>query len=86
MAVADLASQLGGAGGLATPGRAAPYAGVASGVHTEERSWLGGTANLTCNAVDFGGSSGQYWEALEEQVVVLRLPAAQQEAGKVTVR
>ena len=47
---------------------------------------LGGTANLTRNAADFGGSLRSILEALEEQVVVLRLLAAQQEAGKVTVR
>ena len=47
---------------------------------------LGGTANLTRNSADFGGSLRSILEALEEQVVVLRLLAAQQEAGKVTVR
>ena len=54
--------------------------------HTEERLVMGGTANLTRNAADFGGSLRSILEALEEQVVVLRLLAAQQEAGKVTVR
>ncbi len=54
--------------------------------HTEERLLLGGTANLTRNTADFGGSLRSVLEALEEQVVVLRLLAAQQEAGKVTVR
>ena len=34
----------------------------------------------------FGGSLRSILEALEEQVVVLRLLAAQQQAGKVTVR
>lgn len=53
--------------------------------HTEERLLLGGTANLTRNTADFGGSLRSILEALEEQVVVLRLLAAQQEAGKVTV-
>ena len=47
---------------------------------------IGGTANLTRNTADFGGSLRSVLEALEEQVVVLRLLAAQQEAGKVTVR
>jgi len=47
---------------------------------------LGGTANLTRNTADFGGSLRSILEALEEQVVVLRLLAAQQQAGKVTVR
>ena len=54
--------------------------------HPEERLLLGGTANLTRNTADFGGSLRSVLEALEEQVVVLRLLAAQQEAGKVTVR
>jgi len=54
--------------------------------HPEERLLLGGTGNLTRNAADFPGSLRQVLEALEEQVVVLRLLAAQQEAGKVTVR
>src|SRR5271165_5073257 len=47
---------------------------------------LGGAVNLTRNTADFGGSLRSILEALEEQVVVLRLLAAQQEAGKVTVR
>ena len=54
--------------------------------HTDERLLLGGTANLTHNTADFGGSLRSVLEALEEQVVVLRLLAAQQQAGKVTVR
>lgn len=54
--------------------------------HTEERLVMGGTANLTRNTADFGGSLRSVLEALEEQVVVLRLLAVQQEAGKVTVR
>jgi len=54
--------------------------------HTEERLLLGGTANLTRNTADFGGSLRSILEALEEQVVVLRLLAAQQQAGKITVR
>ena len=53
---------------------------------SEERLLLGGTANLTRNTADFGGSLRLVLEALEEQVVVLRLLAAQQGAGKVTVR
>ena len=43
---------------------------------------MGGTANLTRNTADFGNSLRTVLEALEEQVVVLRLLAAQQEAGK----
>lgn len=86
-AVADLASQLGGAGGLGDAvGRAATVLLESLVEHTEERLLLGGTANLTRNAADFGGSLRSILEALEEQVVVLRLLAAQQEAGKVTVR
>lgn len=42
----------------------------------EERLVLGGTANLTRNAADFPGSLRQILEALEEQVVVLKLLAA----------
>lgn len=86
VAVADLASQLGGAGGLGDAvGRAATVLLESLVEHTEERLLLGGTANLTRNAADFGGSLRSILEALEEQVV-LRLLAAQQEAGKVTVR
>ena len=57
-------------------------------LHIEDLSsrTLGGTANLTRNTADFGGSLRSVLEALEEQVVVLRLLAKQQEAGKVTVR
>jgi heat-inducible transcriptional repressor len=54
--------------------------------HPEERLVLGGTANLTRNASDFPGSLRQVLEALEEQVVVLRLLAAAQDPGTVTVR
>ena len=54
--------------------------------HSEERLLMGGAANLTRNTADFGGSLRSVLEALEEQVVVLKLLAAQQQAGKVTVR
>jgi heat-inducible transcriptional repressor len=54
--------------------------------HPEERLLLGGTANLTRNVADFPGSLRQVLEALEEQVVVLKLLAAAQEPGTVTVR
>jgi heat-inducible transcriptional repressor len=54
--------------------------------HPEERLLLGGTANLTRNAADFPHSLRRVLEALEEQVVVLRLLAAAQDAGTVTVR
>ncbi|MEO6880957.1 MAG: heat-inducible transcriptional repressor HrcA [Mycobacteriaceae bacterium] len=57
--------------------------------HPEERLVLGGAANLTRNAADFAafpGSLRSVLEALEEQVVVLKLLAAAQDAGTVTVR
>ncbi|WP_188544309.1 heat-inducible transcriptional repressor HrcA [Rhodococcoides trifolii] len=60
--------------------------------HPEERLVLGGTSNLTANAADFAalagfpGSLRSVLEALEEQVVVLKLIAATQETGRVTVR
>ncbi len=87
IAVSDLASQLVGHGSLGDAvGRAATVLVETLVEHTEERLLLGGTANLTHNTADFGGSLRSVLEALEEQVVVLRLLAAQQEAGKVTVR
>ena len=90
-AVADLAGDIGGRSGLSNNlsnavGRSATVLLESLLEHTEERLLLGGTANLTRNAADFGGSLRSILEALEEQVVVLRLLAAQQEAGKVTVR
>ncbi|MBF6331655.1 heat-inducible transcriptional repressor HrcA [Nocardia transvalensis] len=57
--------------------------------HPEERLVLGGTANLTRNANDFGGFPGSLravLEALEEQVIVLKLLAAAQQPGMVTVQ
>jgi heat-inducible transcriptional repressor len=54
--------------------------------HPEERLVLGGTANLTRNVADFPGSLRQVLEALEEQVVVLKLLAAANDPGTVTVR
>jgi heat-inducible transcriptional repressor len=87
IAVSDLASQLVGHGGLGNAvGRSATVLVETLVEHSEERLLLGGTANLTHNTADFGGSLRSVLEALEEQVVVLRLLAAQQEAGKVTVR
>ncbi len=87
IAVSDLASHLNGHGALADAvGRSATVLVETLVEHTEERLLLGGTANLTRNTADFGGSLRSVLEALEEQVVVLRLLAAQQEAGKVTVR
>lgn len=90
-AVADLAGELDGRSGLSNNfsnavGRSATVLLESLLEHSEERLLLGGTANLTRNAADFGGSLRSILEALEEQVVVLRLLAAQQEAGKVTVR
>ena len=102
VAVADLASRLsptpdGAARSAGLDGAARSKLGNAVGrsatvlleslvEHTEERLLMGGTANLTRNTADFGGSLRSVLEALEEQVVVLRLLAVQQEAGKVTVR
>ncbi|AUS80054.1 heat-inducible transcriptional repressor HrcA [Actinoalloteichus sp. AHMU CJ021] len=54
--------------------------------HPEERLVLGGTANLTRNITDFPGSLRQVLEALEEQVVVLKLLATARDSGTVTVR
>lgn len=54
--------------------------------HPEERMLLGGTANLTRNAADFPGTLRHILEALEEQVIVLKLLAAAQDPGTVTVR
>jgi heat-inducible transcriptional repressor len=91
IAVADLAAHLDGRGGQSKSlsnavGRSATVLLESLVEHTEERLLLGGTANLTRNTADFGGSLRSILEALEEQVVVLRLLAAQQEAGKITVR
>ena len=91
IAVADLAGDFHGRGGQSKSlsdavGRSATVLLESLVEHTEERLLLGGTANLTRNTADFGGSLRSILEALEEQVVVLRLLAAQQEAGKVTVR
>jgi len=87
IAVSDLASHLNGSGGLADAvGRSATVLVETLVEHSEERLLLGGTASLAHNTADFGGSLRLVMEALEEQVVVLRLLAAQQEAGKVTVR
>ena len=90
-AVADLAGDIDGRSGLSNNlsnavGRSATVLLESLLEHTEERLLMGGTANLTRNAADFGGSLRSILEALEEQVVVLRLLAAQQQAGKVTVR
>jgi heat-inducible transcriptional repressor len=54
--------------------------------HPEERLVLGGTANLTRNATDFPNSLRQVLEALEEQVVVLKLLAAAGDKRTITVR
>ncbi|MCB1264117.1 MAG: heat-inducible transcriptional repressor HrcA [Mycobacterium sp.] len=87
VAVADLAGRLNSTGALGhAVGRSATVLLESLVEHTEERLLMGGTANLTRNTADFGGSLRTVLEALEEQVVVLRLLAAQQEAGKVTVR
>lgn len=85
-AVADLAGRLTGSSLGNAVGRSATVLLESLVEHTEERLLMGGTANLTRNTADFGGSLRPVLEALEEQVVVLRLLAAQQEAGKVIVR
>jgi len=90
-AVADLAGEFHGRSGRPNSlsdavGRSATVLLESLVEHTEERLLMGGTANLTRNAADFGGSLRSILEALEEQVVVLRLLEAQQQAGKVTVR
>lgn len=86
-AVAELAGRLTTGNSLGNAvGRSATVLLESLVEHTEERLLMGGTANLTRNTADFGGSLRPVLEALEEQVVVLRLLAAQQEAGKVTVR
>jgi heat-inducible transcriptional repressor len=54
--------------------------------HPEERLVLGGTPNLTRHVADFPGSLRQVLEALEEQVVVLKLLAAARNPGAITVR
>jgi heat-inducible transcriptional repressor len=54
--------------------------------HPEERLLLGGTANLTRNVSDFPNSLRQVLEALEEQVVVLKLLASAKDPGTVTIR
>ena len=83
IAVADLAGHLSDVGpipdGLGDAvGRAATVLLETLVEHREERLLMGGTANLTRNTADFGGSLRSVLEALEEQVVVLRLLAAQQ--------
>ncbi len=52
----------------------------------EERVVLGGTANLTRSALDFPGSIRPVLEALEEQVVLLRLLGEVQSPSRVLVR
>src|SRR4051812_39900628 len=86
-AVADLLAAVEPVGTLGDAlGRAATVLLETLVEHPEDRLLMGGTANLTRNTADFGGSLRSILEALEEQVVVLRLLAAQQQAGKVTVR
>jgi heat-inducible transcriptional repressor len=53
--------------------------------HPEERLLMGGTANLTRNVADFPHSLRQILEALEEQVVVLKLMAAIKDTNLVRV-
>ena len=75
VAVSDLAVHMDGTGGIGDAiGRSATVLLESLVEHRTQRS------------ADFGGSLRSVLEALEEQVVVLRLLAAQQQAGKVTVR
>jgi heat-inducible transcriptional repressor len=53
--------------------------------HPEERLVLGGTGNLTRNVADFPGSLRTVLEALEEQVVVLKLLASARSPGTVRI-
>src|SRR5699024_8464649 len=53
--------------------------------HPDERMVLGGTSNLTRNVGDFSDSLRQVLEALEEQVVVLKLLAAARDSRTVQV-
>ena len=48
----------------------------------DDRIVLGGTANLTRNAGDFDSSLRTMLEALEEQVVILRLLSSAQQVGR----
>ncbi len=52
----------------------------------EERMALAGTANLTRSSVDFADSLRSILEALEEQVVLLKLIGQAAQPGTVTVR
>ncbi|PRC51407.1 heat-inducible transcriptional repressor HrcA, partial [Mycobacterium sp. ITM-2017-0098] len=64
VAVSDLAQHLNGQGGLADRPTASATVLVETLVeHTEERLLLGGTANLTRNTADFGGSLRSVLEA-----------------------
>jgi heat-inducible transcriptional repressor len=54
--------------------------------HPEDRLVLGGTANLTNHAAEFPGTFHRVLEALEEQVVVLKLLAAARDPNTITVR
>ncbi|MGH3621268.1 MAG: heat-inducible transcriptional repressor HrcA [Sciscionella sp.] len=54
--------------------------------HPKERLVLGGTANLTSHAAEFPMSFRRVLEALEEQVVVLKLLAAARDPDTITVR
>jgi heat-inducible transcriptional repressor len=54
--------------------------------HPEDRLVLGGTANLGTHAADFPGTFHRVLEALEEQVIVLKLLAAARDPNTITVR
>lgn len=75
------------------PARLRPVVATLTGVlmetlveHPEERVVLGGTANLTRSALDFPHTIRPVLEALEEQMVLLRLIGEVQSPTKVLVR
>src|SRR6202451_4424335 len=90
VAVADLAAQLEGPIGQSKSlsdavGRSATVLLESLVEHTEERLLLGGTAHMHPHTDAFGGSVRAILEALEEQVVVLRLVGAPAQAGEQSV-
>ena len=87
-----LAQALAGIGASFEPAARAFVEQVAAAVcetmveETEERVVMAGTANLARADVDFSGTIGPVLEALEEQVVMLRLLSEMQPEQPVTVR
>ncbi len=75
------------------PPRLRPVVAMLTGIlletlveHPEERVVLGGTANLTRSALDFPNTIRPVLEALEEQVVLLRLLGEVHSPSRVRVR